>query len=117
MVVQLDHTIVPSHDKHDAAGFLARILGIGPPTSFGHFVTLEVANGVSLDYDDSTDVGPQHYAFLVDDEDFDPIFRRVQDEGIVYYADPGHHQAGQTNTRDGGRGFYSAIRTATTWRY
>ena len=27
-------------------------------------------------------------------------------EGIEYYADPGHRQAGQTNTRDHGRGFY-----------
>ena len=106
MAVQLDHTIIPSRDKHASAGFLARILGIGPPSVAGHFVTLEVANGVSLDYDDATDVRPLHFAFLISDEDFDPIFDRVQDEGIVYFADPGHRRAGQISTRDSGRGFY-----------
>ncbi len=106
MVVQLDHTIVPSHDKHGSAAFLARILGIGPPAVFGHFVTVETGNGVSLDYDNATDVRPQHYAFLVEDEDFDPIFERVKGEGISYYADPGHRRPGEINTRDRGRGFY-----------
>jgi len=51
MAVQLNHTVVHSHDKKESAEFLARILGIGPPGAFGHFVTVEVANGVSLDFD------------------------------------------------------------------
>lgn len=106
MAVQLDHTIVPSRDKKASAGFLARILGVGPPSTFGHFVTLEVANGVSLDYDDAADVRPHHYAFLVGDEDFDQIFERITSEGITYFADPGHRRAGELNTRDNGRGFY-----------
>ena len=106
MPVQLDHTIVPSRDKHASAGFLARILGIGPPGVFGHFVTLELDGGLSLDYDDAVDVRPQHFAFRVADEDFDPIFERVQSEGITYFADPGHRRTGEINTRDGGRGFY-----------
>ncbi len=106
MVAKLDHTIVASRDKQVSASFLARILGLGPPGTFGHFVTVEVGNGVSLDYDDATDVRSQHFAFLVDDEEFDPIFERVKGEGITYFADPGHHRAAQINTRDGGRGFY-----------
>jgi catechol 2,3-dioxygenase-like lactoylglutathione lyase family enzyme len=106
MAVQLDHTIVPSTDKQSSAAFLARILGVAPPSVFGHFVTVEVANGVSLDYDDATDVRSHHYAFLVGDEDFDPIFERVKSEGITYFADPGHRRAGEINTRDNGRGFY-----------
>ena len=72
MAVRLDHTIVSSRDKHASAAFLARVLGVGTPAEFGHFVTVEVANGVSLDFDDATDIRSQHYAFLVDDEDFDP---------------------------------------------
>jgi catechol 2,3-dioxygenase-like lactoylglutathione lyase family enzyme len=106
MAVQLDHTVVPSRDKKASAEFLARILGVGPPSSFGHFVTLEVDNGVSLDYDDATEIRPHHYAFLVGDEDFDQIFERVTSEGITYFADPGHRRAGEINTRDNGRGFY-----------
>ena len=81
MTVQLNHTIVHSHDKKESAGFLARILGIGPPGVFGHFVTVEMGNGVSLDFDNAEDVRSQHYAFLVDDTEFDPIFERVQAEG------------------------------------
>jgi catechol 2,3-dioxygenase-like lactoylglutathione lyase family enzyme len=49
---------------------------------------------------------PQHYAFLVSDEEFDAIFRRIQDAGIHYYADPAHHEEGRINRRDGGRGAY-----------
>ena len=56
MAVQLNHTVVHSQNKQESAEFLARILGIGPPGTFGHFVTVEVANGVSLDFDDAKDV-------------------------------------------------------------
>ena len=106
MAVQLNHTIVKSRDKKVAAEFLARMLGLDPPGSFGHFVTVEVANGVTLDFDDGEDIRPQHYAFLVDEEDFDPIFDRVREEGIEFYARPLHQERGEINTRDQGRGFY-----------
>lgn len=106
MTIQLNHTIVHSRDKKASAAFLSRILGLGPPGQFGHFVTVETANGVSLDFDEAAEVHPQHYAFLIDDGDFDPIFERVKAEGIDYFADPGHRQRGEINTRDRGRGFY-----------
>lgn len=61
MVARLDHTIIVSRDKHASAGFLARILGLDPPRTFGHFVTVETGNGVSLDYDDALDVRRSQY--------------------------------------------------------
>ena len=106
MTVQLNHTIVYSHDKRNSAEFLSRILGLGTPETFGHFVTVEMANGVSLDFDDSDEIRTQHYAFLVDEADFDPIFERVKEQGIEFYAYPGHANPGEINTRRGGRGFY-----------
>lgn len=106
MSVELNHTIVHSRDKHASAAFLSEILGLGAPGSFGHFVTVATANGVSLDYDDSANIRPQHYAFVVDDEDFDPIFERVKERSIPYFAYPGHGNPGEINTRRGGRGFY-----------
>ena len=106
MPVRLDHTIVPSRDKHASSAFLARILGVAAPVEYGHFVVLELDGGLSLDYDDAADVRPQHFAFRVGDDEFGPIFERISGEGISYYADPGHHRAGEINTRDGGRGFY-----------
>jgi catechol 2,3-dioxygenase-like lactoylglutathione lyase family enzyme len=108
MSVRLDHTIVPSRRPEVSAVLLSRLLGVGQPVPFGHFLTVALDNDVTLDYDRAAEVHPQHYAFLVDDADFDPIFERVQAEGITYYADPGHSRPGEVNRRDGGRGFYFA---------
>lgn len=106
MTVELNHTIVHSREKHAAAEFISRILGLGSPGIFGHFVSVEMANGVSLDFDDAEEIRSQHYAFVVDDEDFDPIFERVRAEKVAYYAFPGHQNPGEINARRGGRGFY-----------
>ena len=104
MAVQLNHTIVPVEDKEASANFLAEILGLDPPKPFGPFMCLETANGVSLDYDDRGDLERHHYAFLVTEEEFDAIFARVTERGLIYWADPGHQQANRINNH--GRGFY-----------
>jgi extradiol dioxygenase family protein len=105
MTVQLNHTIVASKDKVAGAAFISEILGLGPPASFGHFVVVDLANGVSLDYDDRQEVQSQHYAFLVTEDEFDEIFARITEQGIEYFADPAHRMAGKIG--DGhGRGFY-----------
>lgn len=105
MAVQLNHTIIPARDKEASAQFLAEILGLGPPTPFGHFLCVETANGVSLDYADrSGPFEPGHYAFLVAEEEFDTIFARVTARGTRFWADPGHTREGVIN--DHGRGFY-----------
>lgn len=105
MGAELDHTIVAATDKRRSAEFLCRVLGLGPPVAAAHFLVVELANGVSLDFDDADEVAPQHYAFLVADEEFEPVLRRVRAEGVSTFADPGHGVPG-TNRRDGGRGFY-----------
>jgi catechol 2,3-dioxygenase-like lactoylglutathione lyase family enzyme len=108
MSVQLNHTIVAARDKETAAGFVAGILGLKVGAPFGPFLPIETSNGVTLDFMDSDadQIVPQHYAFLVSEEDFDAIFTRIQDAGITYYADPAHREAGRINRRDGGRGAY-----------
>lgn len=105
MAVQLNHTIVACHDKDASAHFLAHILGL-ETVPFAHFLTIPMANAISLDFDERDVVPPQHYAFLVDDAEFDAIFSRVQEASIPYYAFPGRNQPGELNHRDGGRGFY-----------
>jgi extradiol dioxygenase family protein len=57
-------------------------------------------------YDDDREVTPQHYAFLVDEDEFDQVFGRIEARGLAFWADPGHRQAGVINTHDGGRGVY-----------
>jgi catechol 2,3-dioxygenase-like lactoylglutathione lyase family enzyme len=107
MSVQLNHTIVHVSDKDRAADDLAEILGVAPPTTYGPFRVLELANGASLDFaDDHGAPDGQHYAFLVDEDEFDAIQHRIVDRGLEFWADPSHRRPGEINTNDGGRGLY-----------
>lgn len=107
MTVRLNHTIVAAHDKHASARFLADILGLGVSPQYGPFIPVEIPNGVTLDYMDTPDeITPQHYAFLVSEDDFDTIFARVERAGLTYWADPFHRRPGEINHNDGGRGAY-----------
>jgi catechol 2,3-dioxygenase-like lactoylglutathione lyase family enzyme len=106
MPVQLNHTIVAASDKKTSAAFLTEILGLPAPGSYGPFAVVEVANGVSLDFMDDPQVHPRHYAFLVSEEEFDEILRRIRDRGLDYWADPFQQHPGEINTDDGGRGVY-----------
>jgi catechol 2,3-dioxygenase-like lactoylglutathione lyase family enzyme len=109
MAVQLNHTIVHVRDKEESARFLVEILGLEPPTRYGPFLVVRVDNDVSLDFaDDQGPQHPQHYAFLVGEEEFDEILARIVDRGLTYWADPWHHRPNQINTNDGGRGLYWA---------
>lgn len=107
MTVALNHTIVPSRDSRKAASFVAKILGRPPARPFGPFQALPMDNDVTLDFLDwEGDIVGQHYAFLVGEEEFSEIFKRIKDEGLRFWADPLHRREGQINTNDGGRGVY-----------
>jgi catechol 2,3-dioxygenase-like lactoylglutathione lyase family enzyme len=108
MSIQLNHTIVAARDRAAAAEFVAGMLGLKVGAPFGPFLPVETANGVTLDFMDagSKPIAPQHYAFLVSEEEFDAIFARIQEAGVPYYADPAHQEVGEINHLDGGRGAY-----------
>lgn len=107
MSVQLNHTIVWCRDKQESAAFLADILGLPAPVRFGPFLVVELSNGVSLDFHEADgEIAPQHYAFLIGEDDFERIFGRIRERELAYWADPGRHRAGQINRNDGGRGVY-----------
>jgi catechol 2,3-dioxygenase-like lactoylglutathione lyase family enzyme len=105
MAVELNHTIVFTQDADAGARFLAEILGLPEPTLFGPFTVVTVENGVSLDYMRVEDVSPQHYAFLISEEEFDAVAGRLRERGLPTWADPFHSTPGH-NTNDGGRGLY-----------
>ena len=108
-MAELNHTIVWCSDKQRSAEFLTSILGLPPPRAFFHFLVVDLANGVSLDfYQKEGGVSTQHYAFLVSDEEFDSAFERITGGGIDYWADPARSQQGQINSHFGGRGVYFA---------
>ncbi len=107
MSVKLNHTIVHSTDKAASAGFLAEILGLPPPAPFGHFLTVELDNEITLDFvQTNREIVPQHYAFLVSEANFDNIFGRIRELGLEFWADPQGRRPGEINTNDGGRGTY-----------
>ena len=107
MAIQLNHTIVNARDKRRSAKFMAELLGVAAPTTFGPFMVVNVDNGVSLDFiDHQGPITRQHYAFLVSELEFDAIFARIRERGLTYYADPGRERPNQINTHDGGRGVY-----------
>ncbi|MGI5257722.1 VOC family protein [Streptomyces angustmyceticus] len=106
--VQLNHTAVFARDRRLSAEFLAAILGLAVGAPFGPFLPVDLGNGVTLDYYEQRDepVQPQHYAFLVPDEQFDGMITRLEAVGVTYYADPHHAEPGRINRLFGGRGAY-----------
>lgn len=107
MTVKLDHTLVHAHDKRAAADFYSTLLGLGKPVPFGPFLGVVTGNAVTLDFFETTDeFEPQHYAFLVSEDEFDQIFGRIRSRDLAYWADPGQTQKSAINKRDGGRGVY-----------
>jgi catechol 2,3-dioxygenase-like lactoylglutathione lyase family enzyme len=107
MSAQLNHTIVWCRDKQRSATFLADVLGLPAPTRFGPFLVVEAANGVSLDYHDTDgEIAPQHYAFLIDEDDFDEVYGRIKARDLEHWADPAKTHPGAINHDDGGRGVY-----------
>jgi catechol 2,3-dioxygenase-like lactoylglutathione lyase family enzyme len=108
MPVQLNHTIVAARDAEGSARWFAEMFGVDAPLPLGHFWQITTANGVGLDFASSRDreIHPQHYAFLISEDDFDAIYGRVVARSIEHWADPRQAHPGEINTHDGGRGVY-----------
>jgi catechol 2,3-dioxygenase-like lactoylglutathione lyase family enzyme len=106
MGVRLNHTIVGARDRQESAAFLADVLGLAPPQTYGPFAVVRLDNDVSLDFMDDEQVHPGHYAFLVNEDEFDAIFGRIRARELTFWADPFEQQPGEINTHDGGRGLY-----------
>ena len=80
MAIVLDHTIVPAHDNEASARFFARIFGLPYEGTASHFAPVRVNETLVLDFDTRTTFDWQHYAFKVNDGEFDGIFQRVRGE-------------------------------------
>jgi len=109
MSVELNHTIVWSTNKERSARFFSEIFGLPDPKPFARFLVVPTANGVSMDFADQNEgwrIDPQHYAFLVSEDEFSAIMTRLAERGIAYWADPHRSRPGEINHDDGGRGVY-----------
>ena len=115
MPLQLDHTIVPAHDKVKSAEFIARIFGLKYEGAWGHFAPVKVNDTLTLDFDDSDNPRSNHYAFLASDEEFDAVLQRVKDEGIPFGSGPRSQADGEINYEHQGHGFYFDCENGHLW--
>lgn len=109
MAISFNHTIVHSTDRSAAATFFTELFDLPPAREFGHFLAVELNHGVSLDFaqmPEGTAVVPQHYAFLVSEDEFTAIYGRIVERGLQHWADPRAQHPGEINHNDGGRGVY-----------
>ena len=82
VAIELNHTIVAARDARAAAHGFADLFGVAAPEHYGPFWQISTANGVGLDFADADgEITPQHYAFLVSEDDFDAIYGRVAERG------------------------------------
>ncbi|MFE3292221.1 VOC family protein [Rhodococcus sp. NPDC059234] len=108
LTISFNHTIVAAKDKQHSAYFFTWLFGLPDPVPAGHFLAVQLDNGVTLDFAEPPphlEVQPQHYAFLVSEDDFDSIYGRICEIGMEHWADP-RQSAHGINTNDGGRGTY-----------
>ena len=83
------------------------MLGLPRAKPFGPFLDVDTANGVSLAFlEHDGEIAPQHYAFLIGEDEFDAVFARIRERGLEYWADPFLRRPGKINHNDGGRGVY-----------
>ncbi|MEU8582435.1 VOC family protein [Streptomyces sp. L500] len=109
MPVQLNHTIVAAKNNRESAEFFAHLFGLEVGEGWGPFIPVVLANGVTLDFANvppGAPFAPQHYAFLVSEEEFDAAFARIKEAGLTYWADPRQQKPMEINHNDGGRGVY-----------
>lgn len=108
MPIELDHTIVPAHDRDGAARRLAQLLGVPcGPARAGPFYAVYVNDGLTLDFVQTDEPFPvYHFCFRVDDARFDAILARIREQGIGFRSSVFGEQDGRINTDFGGRLIY-----------
>lgn len=109
MAISFNHTIVAAHDAQACAAFVSELFGLPAPVELGPFLVVNLDHSASLDYAQvSVDeaIRPQHYAFLVGEDDFDAIYGKISARGLHHWADPHGQHPGEINHNDGGRGVY-----------
>lgn len=103
--MELDHTIIPVKDKEAASHLMARVMGwefLGVRGTQGH---VRVNDSLVVRFDDKDgdrEHKSQHYAFHVEDAEFDAILKRLVAEGMEYGTSSRDRNM-QWNELNGGR--------------
>jgi len=108
MPVQLDHFIVPSHNRIASAKMLADLLGVPwSETAFGIFSPVYLNDGLTLDFVQTDEDYPvHHYCFRVLPDEFDAILARIKAAGVDYRSTVRGPVDFAVDTQFGGKGIY-----------
>ena len=108
MSIELNHTIIQTHDKAESVRFYTEMFGFEYRGDLGPFAPISIpGQSLTLDFlDDRDSFERQHYAFKVSDDTFDEVFGKIVARGLPYGSEPWTSTDGKTNTFNGGRGVY-----------
>jgi catechol 2,3-dioxygenase-like lactoylglutathione lyase family enzyme len=109
MAIHLDHFTVPCRDRVASAKRLGEILGVpwAESGAAGPFSPVYVSDGLTLDFDETTDPYPVlHYCFRVEENEFDAVLGRIRAAGIEYRSNVHGATDLQIDTQHGGRIVY-----------
>ena len=107
MSIVLDHMHIPVRDMHAAARLYAEVFGREYKQPADWCTAIRLNDSLKLGFVEYIEpLTMHHYAFLVDDTEFDAILSRVQKAGVAYGSDPDKPTNGELNSYNGGRGFY-----------
>lgn len=96
MEITLNHTIVPSKDNVELAKFYEKIFGFKFIKEWGHFAVVKVNSTLTLDFDTRDHFSKNHYAFKVNDQQFDEILDRIKLDNITFGSGPYSSDDGKT---------------------
>lgn len=106
-MITLDHHIVPSRRRDDAARWLTDILGLPAPRKEGPFAAVDLGGATSLYFAGwDQEVTAQHYAFSVSIEEFGGIVDRIRAAEIDHWADHTLSEPGSVRRDHSGSGVY-----------
>ena len=107
MTIELNHTIVPARNKEESVRFYERMFGFRSAPAMGPFAPIQIpGQSLTLDFTDSESFQTHHYAFKVSESEFDAIFARILEAGLVYGSGPFTPDDMEINHWNGGRGVY-----------
>jgi len=106
MEITLNHTIVYSYDNVQSAKFYERVFGFTFIKTWGHFAVLKINSTLTFDFMNKEKFTKQHYAFKVNDIEFEEIYQKIKDENIIYGSDPYNLDNMKINHSFGGKGLY-----------
>ncbi|MES2625067.1 MAG: VOC family protein [Pseudomonadota bacterium] len=106
MTIDLDHVIVPTHNRSASAKMLAELLGVRWAGA-GPFSAVYVNANLTLDFVETEGTfAPHHYCFRVDEAEFNAIVSRLKNAGIKYRSTPRGPEDMQINSQLGSSNIY-----------